>query len=315
MTAVAIGISYGSLSPVLGTLVVTAIFRLGGVINWLTWAYSNLFETIGHASRVFDYVDLPPEEQEERNKDAIPLADNPLPQSPPLVANGASLRFDNYSMSYRVNTPLIFQDLSFSIEAGQRVGLIGRTGSGKTSIVQSLYRMVYVHGGDIFVGNRSLLSLPVREARKLFAVVPQDPYLFEGTVRSNLDRYNDYTVEALVGVMKNVGLTMSLDMALIEGGRNLSLGERQLLCLARVILTDCPFIIMDEPTSGVDTITDAMIHRVLQEQLKGKTILTIAHRLESLRDFDRIIEMREGRIVNDGTPQDIIPLISEVDIE
>jgi len=170
--------------------------------------------------------------------------------------------------------------------------------------------MVYVHGGDIRVGQTSLFDLPIEQARALFAVVPQDPYLFEGTIRSNLDRVGEYTDEELRTALRKAQLSLDLEMSLLEGGSNLSVGQRQLLCLARVIVTKRPFVIMDEPTSAVDTITDAAIQAVLATALADRTIITIAHRLETLARMDRIVELEDGVIVRDGPREAILPLIT-----
>jgi ABC-type multidrug transport system fused ATPase/permease subunit len=174
--------------------------------------------------------------------------------------------------------------------------LIGRTGSGKTSLLQALMRMVYVREGDIRIGNHSIFEMDVRELRKLFGVVPQSPYLFAGTIRSNLDRVGTISTEVLEKSMKSVGLYFPLDHTVTESGGNFSVGERQLICLARVIAAGRSIILMDEPTSGLDPETDARISEILRTALKDKTVLTIAHRQESLGSYDRIIEMQNGRV-------------------
>jgi ABC-type multidrug transport system fused ATPase/permease subunit len=306
LVAVYIGIHYDELSPVLGALVITASFRLGGIFSWLTWSFGQLYETAGHARRVFEYVDLPPEELQEGEKPRGP-------DDSDLTLDG-DLVLSSYSMSYRSHTPIILSDLSVIIKRGSKVGLVGRTGAGKSSLVQALFRMVHVRGGDIRVGSRSLLLMPLAEARALFAVVPQDPYLFHGTIRANLDRLNEYSDEVLRGALARVGLERELDEPISEGGGNLSLGERQLLCLARVIVSKKPFVIMDEPTSGVDTITDAAIQQVLRAELFDRTIITIAHRLETLARQDRIIELEAGRVLRDGTPAEVLPLLTEEEL-
>jgi ABC-type multidrug transport system fused ATPase/permease subunit len=217
-------------------------------------------------------------------------------------------------MSYRQNTPEILQNLTVRIARHSKVGLVGRTGAGKTSLVQSLFRMVYVRGGDIRIGGQSLFHLPVEEARSFFAIIPQDPYLFEGTVRSNLDRYDEWSDLDLSHTLAKVQLSLQLSLEIKEGGTNLSLGQRQLLCLARVLLSKRPFVIMDEPTSGVDTITDSIMQNVLRTHLADRTILTIAHRLDTLTHMDRIIELHDGAIARDGHPASIIPLLTEAEL-
>jgi ABC-type multidrug transport system fused ATPase/permease subunit len=152
--------------------------------------------------------------------------------------------------------------------------------------------------------------MPIEQARSLFAVVPQDPYLFEGTVRSNVDRMGQFADEQVSAALNAVQLPLDLSANLLEGGSNLSLGQRQLVCLARVVLSKRPFVIMDEPTSGVDAITDAIIQGVLRDALRDRTIITIAHRLETLARMDRIIELEHGVIVRDGTPREIMRVIT-----
>ena len=306
LVAVYVGIHYGELSAVFGVVIMTATFRLGALFGWLTWSLGLLFESAGHARRVFEYVDLPTEETEEGIRPPKTLG--------LITDNDGDLSFTNYTMSYRQNTPEILQNLTVRIARHSKVGLVGRTGAGKTSLVQSLFRMVYVRDGDIRIGGQSLFHLPVEEARSFFAIIPQDPYLFEGTVRSNLDRYDEWSDSDLSDTLAKVQLSLQLSLEIKEGGTNLSLGQRQLLCLARVLLSKRPFVIMDEPTSGVDTITDSIMQNVLRTHLADRTILTIAHRLDTLTHMDRIIELRDGAIARDGHPASIIPLLTEAEL-
>jgi ABC-type multidrug transport system fused ATPase/permease subunit len=302
LAAVYFGIHQGTLSVVLGVVIITAAFRLGTIFGWLTWSMGLLFETAGNARRVFEYIDLPAEESEEGAK--------PHAVRAPSDIQSGDIAFLSYSMSYRPHTPVILKELSVTIRNGSKVGLVGRTGAGKSSFVQSLFRMVHVHGGDIRFGEASLLQMPIDQARALVAVVPQDPYLFEGTIRSNIDRLSECSNEVLQEALRKVQLSVDLDKAVLEGGSNLSLGERQLLCLARVIISKRPIVVMDEPTSGVDTITDAIIQSVLRTALHDRTIITIAHRLETLARMDRIIELHDGAIIRDGKPADILPRLT-----
>lgn len=304
--AVHLAISKHTLDPVMGAVIITSALRLNATFNWLTWSLGQVFESAGHARRVFEYVDLPPEESEEREeRDGIVASVNN-----PKLGAGLDLEFKGYSMSYRSTTPTILEELNLKIIAGSKVGLVGRTGAGKSSLVQAIFRMVYVRGGDITVGGESLLAMELSQARSFFSVVPQDPYLFEGSVRSNLDRLNEFSDQEIEVALSKVSLDIDLNQTVLEGGRNLSFGERQLLCLARVILSKRPYIIMDEPTSGVDSITDAIIQGVLRSALGDRTIITIAHRLETLARMDRIVELKAGRVVLDGSVAEVLPLIT-----
>lgn len=307
---VALAINLGSITSVLGAVIITVIFRLSPLFSWLTWTTSYLIESMATARRVLEYVDLPDESSEERSPEICHSIANSTEQS--LLGD---IEFINYSMSYRPSLPLILNGLNLKLPYGQRIGLIGRTGAGKSSIVQALFRMVYVQNGDIQLGGQSIFSYPIDEVRGRFAVVPQDPYLFEGTVRTTLDRAGVFTTDRLLSALELVGISLPLDYQIEEGGKNLSLGERQLLCLARVLLLDRPYLIMDEPTSAVDSVTDRQIQNVLGTAFKGRTIITVAHRLETLANYDLIVVLKDGAVSRIGAPADILPGISQYELE
>jgi ABC-type multidrug transport system fused ATPase/permease subunit len=289
-----ISVYYNTVTPVLAGVIVTLSLRLSFIATWLSWSYGQLFDSGAQAKRVFEYVDLPSESSEEGS-----------PNISTLGVNGF-LEFCNYSMSYRLDTALILKNITCSIPQGTHVGIIGRTGAGKSSIVQALFRMVYVHSGDIRVEGTSIFSLPINETRNFFSVVPQDPYLFAGTLYEALDPTHKFDTNQLLVALAKVGLSYSLYTDIVEGGKNLSVGERQLICLARAVLNDAPIIILDEPTSSVDTITDAKIQILLRTEFKSKTILTIAHRTSTVLDSDLIMQINNGEIVAFGTPQEIL---------
>jgi ABC-type multidrug transport system fused ATPase/permease subunit len=282
-----LAISQGRIGATMAGVIISSLFGITGSVAWLDFATSLVSKSSPHVRRVFEFVDLPSEETEEGRNTGRPTLPNPQ--------NG-DIQFANYTMSYRRDTPVILWNLNLTLPAGSKTALIGRTGSGKTSLMQALMRMVYVREGDIRIGNRSIFEMDVRELRKFFGVVPQSPYLFAGTIRSNLDRIGTISDEVLEKSMKSVGLRFSLNQAVTEGGSNFSVGERQLICLARVIAAGRSIVLMDEPTSGLDPETDARISEILRTALKDKTVLTIAHRRESLGNYDRIIEMHNGRV-------------------
>jgi ABC-type multidrug transport system fused ATPase/permease subunit len=295
----ALGLHHGTTTPIVAGVIVTLTLRLSFLTDWISWCMGRLFDSGAQAKRVFEFVDLPAESLKEGTpqiKTVNVSRDHTGPH--------AHLEVVNYSMSYREDSPLILKDISFSIPHGARVGLIGRTGAGKSSVVQALYRMVYVHKGDIRVDGKSLFSLPIDASRALFTVVPQDPYLFSGTLHDALDPYKSVPLATINEALEKVRLTYPLHYDLSEGGKNLSVGERQLVCLARALLSDSPFLILDEPTSSIDTITDEVIQSVIRADLQGRTVFTIAHRLSTIVDSDIIIEFSEGSIVSCGPPSD-----------
>jgi ABC-type multidrug transport system fused ATPase/permease subunit len=212
-------------------------------------------------------------------------------------------------MSYRVDLPRILDGLSVTIPAGKKVGIIGRTGAGKSSMMQALFRMVYHQAGDIRIGGQSIFGVDVNCVRSHFGVVPQDPYLFAGSIRFNLaGDLRDVTDSRLREVLGTVGLSVDLNATVLEGGRDYSVGERQLLCIARLILHDKHYILMDEPTSSLDRKTDDKIQQLMRTVLANKTVITIAHRLESLEQYDLVLEMAQGKLLRQGTPAEMLDI-------
>jgi len=273
-------------TPIAG-VIISALFGITGVIGWLDYASSLVSRSSPHLRRVFEFIDLPAES----------IGELARPVSQVYKKYSGDISFKEYSMSYRKDLPLILKDLNLTIRQGSKTALVGRTGSGKSSIVQSLLRMVYVHKGDILIGGQSIFESDIQKLRLHFGVVPQAPYLFEGTIASNLDRGGRLQNTQLAKAMEAVGLNYSLEHKIAEAGQNLSLGERQLICLARVIACDRAIVLMDEPTSGLDPETDARINWILHTALENKTVITISHRHESIKNYDSILELAGGQVV------------------
>jgi ABC-type multidrug transport system fused ATPase/permease subunit len=286
----------GRIAVTLAGVIVSALFGVRGSIGWLDHASSLLARSVPHIRRVFEFVDLPREEDEER--------ETPPKTRATAAARPGDIRFEKYTMSYRADSPIILDGLDLTIPLGRKTALIGRTGSGKSSIMQALFRMVHVRSGELTIGGRSVFECDMDSLRALFGVVPQAPYLFAGDLRSNLDRTGTLPGEALERGMRAVGLDFPLDHPVLEGGQNLSVGERQLACLARILAADRPYVLMDEATSGLDPETDARIHRVLSTALSGRTVLTIAHRRESLGSYDHVVELSQGKVIWQGRPSE-----------
>lgn len=296
------GLHSGTITTILAAIVITAVFNLNNVFFGLAWDMSFLGETASHARRAFFMIDLPNEVTQEARVQAV--------KKPGLTRLQGDITFENYSMSYRMDSQLVLDQLSLTIPAGLKVGIVGRTGAGKSSLMQALFRMVYHQGGDILIGGESIFAVDINCVRGHFCVVPQDPYLFAGTIGFNLTGgLQSVPDDQLRAALKTVDLDVDLDARVLEGGKDYSVGERQLLCIARLILLDKQYILMDEPTSSLDRKTDEKIQRLMRTVLAGKTVITIAHRLESLEHYDLILELADGRLLRQGTPRELIPAL------
>lgn len=235
-----------------------------------------------------------------------------------------SVEFRDVHFRYHASLPWVLNGLNFHIHPGEKIGVIGRTGGGKSSLIQALLQLYPVEQGQILIGGHPIAThfkspgLGLNAARKLFAFIPQDPTLFRGSLRENLDFESLHSDDDIFTVLKQVGLAEwatreGLRLVVEERGRNLSLGEKQLLCLARAVLQRAPILIMDEATSSIDPHSEEMLTQATSELFRGRTQILIAHRLSTLETCDRIFWMREGRLFSEGTPAEILPRFEKSD--
>jgi ABC-type multidrug transport system fused ATPase/permease subunit len=210
---------------------------------------------------------------------------------------------------------------------------VGRTGAGKSSLTLALFRFLEATSGEIIIDGLDISKMDLHSLRSRLAIIPQDPVLFSGTIRSNLDPFNNYTDDVLrdsisrvhlvdsepgtptgehsstgidaANAPKNANLFRDLSSGVSESGGNLSQGQRQLLCLARAIVSRPKIMVLDEATSAVDMATDALIQRSIREEFTGSTLVVIAHRLSTIADFDRILVLSEGAVAEFGSPKEL----------
>ncbi len=234
----------------------------------------------------------------------------------------AAVQFENVNFRYRADLPLVLKNLNFEIKAGERFGIVGRTGSGKSSLIQALFYLYPIESGTIRIAGRNpqVKDVPTSENdvdlnlyRRSIAFIAQDPTLFRGTLRENLDVTGKIALEDLYQALSQVGLhewanEYDLKRPIEERGRNLSQGERQLVCMARCLLQETPVIVMDEATSSVDPQSEEILVRATEEFFKDKTQIIIAHRLSTLQNCDRILWLQQGEIQMLGTPQEVLPI-------
>ncbi|PYH95813.1 ABC multidrug transporter [Aspergillus ellipticus CBS 707.79] len=219
-------------------------------------------------------------------------------------------------VAYSADLPLVLKDVSFTVEGGKRIGVVGRTGAGKSSLTLSLLRLVEPHGGTILVDGIDISTIKVQYLRSRIAFIPQDPVLFSGTVRANLDPFSQVRDDKLADALRRVQLLaenpedetsglFTLDSAISAGGANMSQGQRQLLCLARILIKNPKVIILDEATSAVDHKTDLLIQETIRSQFHG-TLIVVAHRLRTIASFDQVLVLRAGEVAEIGSPRELL---------
>ena len=210
--------------------------------------------------------------------------------------------FRHVALRYYPGGPQVLKNLSFEIQGKLKVGIVGRTGDGKSSIVAALLRMPEAEG-EIYIDDVPINSIQLQESRKCVSVLSQSPVLFSGSLRKNLDPLQKHGDDQLWNVLEEVKLNSlvenlegQLEYELLEKGENLSVGERQLICLARTLLQQSKIVILDEPTANVDPITEKTIWTTVHQKLTNSTVITIAHRLNTVKDCDLILVLREGQV-------------------
>lgn len=216
--------------------------------------------------------------------------------------NEGSITFRDVSLIYYPGGPQVLKNINLSIKGGEKIGVAGRTGAGKSSFVAALLRMPDADG-EIMIDNVPINEMNIQEARRCISVLNQNPVLFSGSLRSNLDVLEHYQDADLLRALEDVqlkdfveNLKGQLEHELMENGTNVSVGERQLICLARVLLQKSRIIILDEPTAHVDPETEQTIWKVVRDKLKDFTVITIAHRLNTIRDCEKILVFKDGEV-------------------
>ncbi|XP_074603021.1 multidrug resistance-associated protein 1-like [Brevipalpus obovatus] len=272
-------------------------------LNYLVRTFSLLEMNIISVERVLEYCKLPSE------ADWFVGKVTPEPEWP----EHGRIVFDEYATRYRAGLDLVIHDLSVEIKPKEKIGIVGRTGAGKSTITQSLFRLIEPAEGKIMIDNHDITDIPLNYLRSRLAIIPQDPVLFSGSLRFNLDPFGKYSEAEIweslgYAHLRNfvVSLSGQLQYQVAEKGSNLSIGQRQMLCLARALLKKPKILLLDEATAAIDMETDALIQKTIRQEMKSCTVITIAHRLNTIMDSDRVIVLDHGSIKECDSPSRLI---------
>jgi len=210
------------------------------------------------------------------------------------------------NLKYRPTTEIVLYNLSFNVLPKEKIGIVGRTGSGKSTICISISRIVELLSGKILIDGIDISKVNLNHLRSRITVIPQDPILFKGTLRYNLDPGNMIDPAYLEKVYNQTEMTIGLDKEIDEGGSNLSNGEKQLVCICRAIMRKCQVVILDEATSNIDVVTEERIQALLETFLEDSTVLTVAHRLNTIIKSDKVLVLSYGTVKEYDSPHNLM---------
>ena len=295
-------INRDSFTPkIIGIMLTYSLILQEDIIEFLTY-FSYFENTMTKAERSLSYTKIISERPHYLDSD-IKL--NKWPSK-------GEIEFKNIFVKYRNDTELVLKDINFHLNSGEHLGIVGRTGSGKSTIALCIFRILESSSGKIYIDGEDISSIGLKKLRENITIIPQDSTLISGTLRYNIDPINAYKDEEIIKVIEKIGFDYlikrnneGLDQKISENGNNLSLGEKQLICIARGILRKTKIFVLDEATASIDIKTEDIIQKALDEILKDSTMIIIAHRIRTVMKANKILVLDNGKVVEFGTPENL----------
>ncbi|XP_029140029.1 canalicular multispecific organic anion transporter 1 [Protobothrops mucrosquamatus] len=283
-------------------LSISSALNITQTLNWLVRMTSELETNIVAVERVHEYTEI-------ANEAPWVTTQRPPSQWP----NNGEITFMDYKVRYRPELELVLNGINCGIKGTEKIGVVGRTGAGKSSLTNCLFRILEAAGGKILIDGLDIATLGLHDLREKLTIIPQDPILFSGSLRMNLDPFDQYSDEDIWHALELAhlksyvqALPEGLSSPVSEGGENLSVGQRQLVCLARALLRKTKILILDEATAAVDMETDHLIQETIRSEFANCTVITIAHRLHTIMDSHRVMVLQEGKIVEFDSPEQLL---------
>ncbi|XP_025406860.1 probable multidrug resistance-associated protein lethal(2)03659 [Sipha flava] len=284
-------------------LIITQTMNITGLLQWGVKQFGDLENQMTSVERILEYTNAPKE---------AALESSPEKKPPKEWPDKGLVVFQNVYLRYNEDSPYVLKNISMKIQPMEKVGVVGRTGAGKSSLIEALFRLA-INEGNIIIDGIEIHELGLHDLRSKLSIIPQNPVLFSGTIRTNLDPFNKYPDHVLWNALDEVELKKTieslndgLDSKMFEGGSNFSVGQRQLVCLARAIIQNNKFLMLDEATANIDSHTDELIQNTIRNKFRACTILTIAHRLNTVMDSDKILVMDAGAMVEFDHPHNLL---------
>ncbi|PIN18557.1 Peptide exporter, ABC superfamily [Handroanthus impetiginosus] len=293
----------GYIAPGLVGLSLSYAFALTGTQVFLSRWYSSLSNYIVSVERIKQYMNIPSEPP------AI-VADNRPPTSWPPKGR---IKLVDLKIRYRPNAPIVLQGITCTFKEGTRVGVVGRTGSGKTTLISALFRLVEPYNGRILIDDVDICTIGLKDLRLRLSIIPQEPTLFRGSVRTNLDPLGLHSDDEIWKALEKCQLkeTISelpnlLESSVSDEGENWSMGQRQLFCLGRVLLKRNKILVLDEATASIDSATDAILQKIIRQEFANCTVITVAHRVPTVIDSDMVMVLSYGKLVEYDEPSKLM---------